>query len=108
MDAIWVRRLAAAAVFGAAVLAPSAAASAAPAEVDAASAAPSCDTRYWQNEFWVTCNSGGEYRAKARCYKHGHSSYVVRYGAWKKPNQGISIATCLSSEEVSSGEVERR
>ncbi|GAA3840385.1 hypothetical protein GCM10022226_73560 [Sphaerisporangium flaviroseum] len=68
-----------------------------------------CSDKYTFHEYWVNCTSGtGYYRAKVRCYRIGSSSYTTRYGTWKKVGQGISIASCQSSEEPASGSWELR
>ncbi|GII75857.1 hypothetical protein Sru01_08390 [Sphaerisporangium rufum] len=71
----------------------------------AAHATPSnCSGRYEGNSYWANCTSGtGYYRATVRCYRIGSEKYTPRYGLWKKVHQGISVATCLSSEEAASG-----
>ena len=71
----------------------------------AAQATPSnCSGRYDLNTYSAFCGKGtGSFRAKARCYKIGGSSYVTRYGAWKKAGSTLSTAVCLNSEEVASG-----
>ncbi|MEV4242067.1 hypothetical protein AB0J63_01525 [Streptosporangium canum] len=70
-----------------------------------AHATPSnCSDKYVLHEYWANCTSGtGYYRAKVRCYKIGSSQYTTRYGVWRKVGEGISIASCQSSEEPASG-----
>jgi hypothetical protein len=65
---------------------------------------------YELNTWQVYCGQGtGQFRAKARCYKIGSSSYTVRYGVWRYANGGLrSVASCYSSEEVASGTWELR
>ncbi|MGI5491047.1 hypothetical protein [Microtetraspora malaysiensis] len=72
----------------------------------AAQALPShCSDKYVLHEYWANCTSGtGYYRAKVRCYKIGSSTqYTTRYGVGRKVGEGISIASCLISEEPMSG-----
>ncbi|MEU4392792.1 hypothetical protein [Kribbella sp. NPDC023855] len=77
----------------------------------AAQATPyNCSGVYELNTWQVYCGGGsGQFRAKARCYKIGSSSYVTRYGVWRYANGGLrSVVSCYSSEEVASGGWELR
>jgi hypothetical protein len=62
------------------------------------------DVEYF-NTWAVYCggSGNGQYRAKARCYKTGHTTYVTRYGAWKYARTDLSTVFCQSGEEVASG-----
>jgi hypothetical protein len=76
----------------------------------AAQAVPrQCSGAYELHQYRVYCSGGtGEFRAAVKCYRIGSSSYVWRYGPWRRTGSTDSAAVCRSSEEPTGGYAQLR
>ena len=68
-----------------------------------------CSGAYELHQYRVYCSGGtGEFRAAVKCYRIGSSSYVWRYGPWKRTGSTSSAAVCTTGEEPTGGYAQLR